>query len=76
MHGRADRHLDGFQIELAALVAAAEQDAQESVYFARDFLADRFGRALSWGVKFSPIGRRRQVSSLTSRSRPLNSRKR
>ena len=31
MHGRAHRHLDGFQIEMARLVAALEDHAQQLV---------------------------------------------
>jgi hypothetical protein len=50
MHGRAHRHLDGFQIQVPRLAAAVEDDAQQLVYFTRDFLADRFGRFFSCGV--------------------------
>ena len=41
MHGRAHRHLDGFQIEAPRLAPAVEDDAQQLIYFARDFLTDR-----------------------------------
>jgi hypothetical protein len=65
MHGRADRHLDRFQIEAAGFVAAAEQDAQELVYFARDFPVDRFGRFFPWPVCGSGSAERvRQISVL------------
>jgi hypothetical protein len=73
MHGRADRHLDGFQIEAAGLAAAAEQDAQELVYFARDFLADRFRRFFSWSVCCSSSAdRKRQIFRLTSTNAPVS----
>src|SRR5207245_2671725 len=41
MHGRAHRHLEGFQIDTARLVATIEDHAQQLVYFPRDFLPDR-----------------------------------
>ena len=69
VHGRAHRHLDGFQIQMPRLAAAAEDDAQELVYFARDFLLDRFGRFFSWADgEFSSTGRSWQICSLTSNS--------
>jgi hypothetical protein len=76
MHGRAHGHLYGFQVDTAALAAAREQDPQELIYFARDLLADRLGRPFSLGVRASSTGRKRQISSFTSRSWPLSSRKR
>jgi hypothetical protein len=48
MHSRAHGHLDGFQIPATALVAICEDHTQEWVYFARDFLPDRFGRFSLW----------------------------
>jgi len=42
MHGRAHGHLQGFQIQTARLAAGAERHAKQLVYFARDFLLDRF----------------------------------
>jgi hypothetical protein len=47
MHGRAHRHLDGFQIETACLAAAMENEDQQLVYFSRDFPADRLRRFFS-----------------------------
>ena len=77
MHGGTHRHLDGFQIQTASLAATMEDDAQQLVYFARHFLADRFGRFFSWADSAGPsTGRNRQISSLTSRSWPPSSRKR
>jgi hypothetical protein len=65
MHGRAHRHLDGFQIQTAGLAAAVENDTQQFVYFARDFLLDRFGRFFSCSVCGSAsAGRARQISVL------------
>ena len=49
MHGRAHQHLDCFQIESPGLAAFGEDEMEESIYFARDFPADRFGRFFSWG---------------------------
>ena len=70
MHGRAHRHLDGFQIQTARLTASVEDDAQQLVYFARDFPLDRFGRFFSCGVcSVCSMGRERQIFRLT----PTNS---
>jgi len=67
MHGRAHRHLDGFQIDTARLATTIEDDAQQLVYFARDFLPDRGRRFFSWvEVEASSIGRSRQIFSFTS----------
>ena len=53
VHGRAHRHLDGFQIQTPRLSATVEDDAQQLVYFARDLLADRFRRFFSSGESTS-----------------------
>jgi hypothetical protein len=46
-----------------------EDDAQQSVYFARDLLLDRFGRFFSWADGWSSsTGRNWQTRSLTSKS--------
>jgi hypothetical protein len=66
MQGRTHSHFDGFQIEMAALPAFRENDAQQLVYFARDFLADDFGRFFSSGVRVSPTGRKPQIFRFTS----------
>jgi len=68
MHGRAHRHFDGFQIQTPRLAATDEDDAQQLVYFARDFLADRFDRFFSCGERESSTGRARQILSFTSSS--------
>jgi hypothetical protein len=47
MESRAYRHFDGFQIEMARFAAGTEDDAQQLLYFAGDFLLDRFGRFFS-----------------------------
>jgi len=44
MHRRTHGHLSSFQIETASSTALLEDRAEELVYFARDFLADRFRR--------------------------------
>jgi hypothetical protein len=69
MHGRAHSHFNGFQIQTPRFAAILEDDAQQLVYFARDFLLDRFGGFFSWadgGV--SSTGRNLQICSLTSNS--------
>ena len=72
MHGRAHRHLDGFQIETACLATAIENDADQLIYLERDFLADGFGRFFSCEVRVSSMGRKRQTCSLTSTRSRLN----
>jgi hypothetical protein len=66
MQGRAHRRFDGFQVETAALAATLEEDAQQWLYFARDFLLDRGGRFFSCGDRVSSTGRARQIFSFTS----------
>ena len=67
VHGRAHRHLDGLQIQVPRLTATAKDDTQQLVYFARDFLLDRFSRFFSWVVgEISSTGRNSQICSLTS----------
>ena len=66
MHGRPHSRFEGFQIHTARLVKALEHHTQELLYFARDFLADRFGRFFSWGDRPSSTGRARQMLSFTS----------
>ena len=43
MHGRAHQHFGGFQIQTSRLASTVEDDAQQPVYFARDFLLERLG---------------------------------
>jgi hypothetical protein len=67
MHGRTHRHLDGFQIEKARLAVARENDAQQLVYFTRDFFLDCVRRFFSCVVgAASSQGRNRQIFSFTS----------
>jgi len=66
MHRRTYRHLDGLQIQPPRLAATVEEDAQQLVYLARDFLADGFRRFFSWGERVSSSGRARQILSFTS----------
>src|ERR1035438_384439 len=67
MHGGADGCLDTFQIELASGLAVAENDAQQLLYFAGDFLLDRLCRFFSWAdCSACSTGRRRQIFRLTS----------
>ena len=77
MHGRAYGHLQGFQVQTPRLAERAEDHIQQSVYFARDFLLDRFGRFFSRAESVvSSSGRKAQICSLTSNSCSPNSRKR
>jgi len=66
MHGRANGHFDGFQIETPRFAATGEDRAQELLYFARHFLVDRCGRFFSSGESVSWTGRVRQILSFTS----------
>jgi hypothetical protein len=66
MHHRPHDHLGGFQVQVPRLAAPIENDAQQLVYFARDFLLDGFGRFFSSGDSVSVAGRARQIFSLTS----------
>ena len=68
VHGRAHQHLDGLQIQTTRLAETVDDSAHQVVYFERGFLADRFCRFFSCGVKVSSTGRRRQTRSLTSTS--------
>ena len=47
MHRRADDGFDGFQIDAASLAAIPKDRVQQTVYFAGDFLLDRFGSFFS-----------------------------
>jgi hypothetical protein len=77
VHGRAHRRLDRFQIQNPGLASATENDTQKLIYFARDFLADRFGRFFSCADSVASVaGRNLQICSLTSRSCSPSSRKR
>jgi hypothetical protein len=76
MHRRTHGHLDGLQIEAVRFVALPKDQAQELVYFPRDFLLDRRGRFFSCGESASSIGRARQILSLISSKSWLSCRKR
>ena len=76
MHHRPHDHLGGFQVQAPRLAAAVENDAQQLVYFARDFLLDGFRRFFSSDERVSATGRARQIFSLTSNSSRLSSRNR
>ena len=76
VHGGTHGHLDGLQIETARLAALLKDHAEQLIYLLRDFLADRFGRFFSSGVRVSSIGRARQIRSLISSKSWLSCRKR
>jgi len=76
MHDRPHGHLSGFQVQTPRLALTVEDDAQQLVYFARDFLLDGFRRFFSCGERVSASGRARQILSLTSNSSRLSSRNR
>jgi hypothetical protein len=56
MHDRPHDHLRGFEVQTPRLAAAVEDDAQQLVYFARDFLLDGFRRFFSSGERVSATG--------------------
>ena len=67
MHSGTNRCLDTLQIESATRFAVAENDAEQLLYFADDFLLDRFGRFFSWADgAVSVTGRSRQICVFTS----------
>ena len=68
MHDRPHDHFGGFQIQAPRLAAAVEDDAQQLVYFVRDFLLDGIRRFFSSGERVSATGRAWQIFSLTSSS--------
>jgi hypothetical protein len=77
MHRGTNRCLDTFQIESASRFAAAENNAQQLLYFAGDFLLVRFGRFFSWAAgAVSVTGRSSQICSFTANNCSPNSRKR
>jgi hypothetical protein len=62
---------------MARLAMSVEDDAQQLVYFARDYLPDRFGRFFSWAEGAGgSAGRNAQICSLTSNRCSPNSRNR
>jgi hypothetical protein len=67
VQGGTHGHLDGLQIQSPSSSAAIEDDAQQLVYFARDFVTDRFRRFFSSGKNTSGSdGRNWQICVLTS----------
>jgi hypothetical protein len=66
VHGGARRRFDGFQIEAGRSAESGEDDLEQLVYFAGNFLMDRCRRFFSCDVRLSSIGRKRQILSLTS----------
>ena len=66
VHGGAHQHLGSLQFQMSRLVAAAENNTQQLVYFARDLLLDGFRRFFSCGAVVSATGRARQIFSFTS----------
>jgi hypothetical protein len=77
VHGRTHRRLHCFQIQTPGLAPSAENDAEELIYFARDFLADCFRRFFFWADGATSVtGRSLQICSLTSKSCSPSSRKR
>jgi hypothetical protein len=47
MHALANKHLDRFQIDASGLTAVGKDPLGETLYFASDFLLDRFDRFFS-----------------------------
>ena len=67
VHGGANNRFDGFEVQAAGLAAILKDGAQQTVYFAGNFLLDRFGRFFSRGCgAASSTGRKPQILVLTS----------
>jgi hypothetical protein len=66
VHGGARCRFDSLQIETGRPAESGEDNLEQLVYFAGDFLMDRFRRFFSCVVRLSSIGRERQIFSLTS----------
>ena len=67
VHRRADEGFDGFEVQAAGLAAILKDGVQKPVYFAGNFLLDRFSRFFSCGCDLaSSTGRRRQIRVLIS----------
>lgn len=47
VHGGAYRHLDRFEVPLPGFSTVLKDDTEQPVYFAFDFLPDRFRRFFS-----------------------------
>jgi ABC-type oligopeptide transport system ATPase subunit len=77
VHGRTHSHLDGFQIQATCPAPFRENELQETLYLAGDFLLDDFCRRFFFcGVSSSSTGRARQIFSLTSSNSCASRRKR
>ncbi len=57
---------DGLQIEAFGLAQPGKDDVQQLLYFAGDFLTDRFRRFFSCEVSGSSMGSNWQIFSFTS----------
>jgi hypothetical protein len=68
MGSGAGGHFDRFQIEMATLAQASEDDVQQRGYFPRRLALDCFGRFFSCGDNESSTGRARQILSFTASS--------
>lgn len=68
VQGGSEGHLDSFHVQLAAFGAILKDQSQQTAYFVRDFLLDRFRCFFSCGVRVSSTGRARQIFSFTSSS--------
>jgi hypothetical protein len=67
VHGGANRCLGRFQVQVASLAMVLEDEVQQSVYFAGDFLFDGFRRFFSWVEEsIGAMGRKRQICVLIS----------
>jgi hypothetical protein len=67
VHGRAYDHLHGLHLATPSLAKATTENAQQLVYFARDFLLDCFIRFFSSGESTSGSdGRIWQICALIS----------
>jgi hypothetical protein len=68
MHRRPGGHLDGLQIQWAAVTPATKDHLQQLAHFLGDFVLDRLRRFFSCGVSVWSTGRSWQIFSLTASS--------
>jgi hypothetical protein len=73
VHSRANQHFDSLQIHTSRFHPIMQDDLQQALYFACDFVTDRLGRFFSSGLSVSSTGRARQIFSLVDTSSRLSS---
>jgi hypothetical protein len=76
MHGGSHRHLDSFQVQPPGPSTVLKDDAEQTAYFAFDFLPDRFRRFFSCVLSVSATDLAGQIFSFTASRSWLSSRNR